>query len=209
MTSFKKTIPVALTALILLLCSTPAHAGDKSGDKSYSSVIKHIKSTYGTKQQSFYGAMMFARFLVKVVRPAGVKNFKVAWLKEMNLSEHPDRTEFHESTRRLISDEWQPLVKYNSTRDNQYTHVYVQHDKSHVKILVVTLQKNEAVVVQTKFSPEKLIKFIDDPKIMGLSLKDKNGSNDNQPPDGSKPPENSDDLDNSERSDKKPIKQPS
>lgn len=204
MTLRKRVLPVALIAFVLLVSSTPAHAGDKS----YSSVINHIKSVYGAKQQGFYGAMMFARFVVKVVRPAGVKNFKVALLKDLNLSERPDKSEFHAATRRLISDEWQPLVQYNSSRANQYTHVYVQHDKSHVKLLVVTLQKNEAVVAQTKFSPEKLIKFIDDPKIMGISLKDKNDSNDNQPSEGSNPADVSEDTDNPDRDEKKPAKKP-
>ena len=198
MTSLKKrALPIALLTLITLLSSTPVQAGDKS----FSSVVKHIKSNYGAKQQGFYGAMMFARFVVKVVRPAGVKNFKVALLKDLNLSERPDRAEFHEATRRLISDEWSPMVQFNSNRSNQYTHVYVQHTKSEVKLLVVTLQRNEAVVVQTKFSPEKLIKFIDDPKIMGISLKDKKDDNpDGKPADGPEVPANPD------QDEKKPAK---
>jgi hypothetical protein len=193
----KRALPIALLALITLLGSTPAQAGDKS----FSSVVKHIKSNYGAKQQGFYGAMMFARFVVKVVRPAGVKNFKVALLKDLNLSERPDRTEFHEATRRLIGNEWQPLVQFNSSRANQYTHVYVQHSKSDVKLLVVTLQRNEAVVAQTKFSPEKLIKFIDDPKIMGISLKDKKDDDPaGKPADGPEAPANPD------QDEKKPAK---
>lgn len=202
MTSRKRFLPIALIAVITLLCSSPAQAGDKS----FSSVVKHIKSNYGARQQSFFGAMMFARFVVKVVRPAGVKNFKVVLLKDLNLSERPDRAEFHEATRRLISSEWQSLVQYNSTRENQYTHVYVHHTKSDVKLLVVTLQKNEAVVVQTKFSPEKLIKFIDDPRIMGISLKDKNDGNSGEAStDGSGATDNPD-PENPDRDDKKPVK---
>ena len=33
------------------------------------------------------------------------------------------------------------------------------------------MQQAEAVVVQAKISPEKLIEFMNDPKIMGISLK--------------------------------------
>jgi hypothetical protein len=197
MTLHKRALPVALLSAITLLGSTAVQADDKS----FSSVVKHIKSNYGAKQQGFYGAMMFARFVVKVVRPAGVKNFKVVLLKDLNLSERPDRTEFHEATRRLISNEWQPLVQYNSSRANQYTHVYVQHGKSDVKLLVVTLQRNEAVVAQTKFSPEKLIKFIDDPKIMGISLKDKKDDDS-----GNESVNGPDDPGNPDRGEKKPAK---
>ena len=117
--------------------------------------------------------MMLARFAVKVVRPAGVKNFKMVLLKNLDFSDRPGRTDFQADARNVISNEWQPLVQYNSIKENQYTHVYYAQEKDDVKLLVVTLQKDQAVILQTKFSPDKLSKFIDDPKIIGISLKDK------------------------------------
>ena len=72
-----------------------------------------------------------------------------------------------------MSREWTPLVQYASRRSKQWTYVYTTEEGSDVKILVVTMQQKQAFVVQVKFSPEKLVAFIDDPKIMGISLKDK------------------------------------
>jgi hypothetical protein len=43
-----------------------------------------------------------------------------------------------------------------------------------MKFLVVALQKEASFIAQVKFSPEKLAKFMDDPKILGISLRDKN-----------------------------------
>src|SRR6185436_13056150 len=173
MTTRSRMLPLAVAAVIFFsLTATRVPAGDRS----FSSVVSHIKSNYRARQQSFFGAMMLARFAVKVVRPAGVKNFKVAYLRNLDFSDRPGRTEFQAAARNVISSEWQPLVQYNSMKQNQYTHVYYTQEKDHVKLLVVTLQKDEAIIVQTKFSPEKLSKFIDDPKIIGISLKDKNAS---------------------------------
>src|SRR3954453_14476188 len=91
---------VALCVLLLALASMPARADNKS----FSTVVKHIKSNYKAKQQSFYGMMMFARLAVKIAKPAGVKNFKVALLRDVNYGEgpRPNTPEFHAFIRSKI-----------------------------------------------------------------------------------------------------------
>ena len=178
MTTRTKALPLGIIAVILI---SLAPSSARAGDNSFSSVVRHIKSSYRAKQQGFFGAMMLARFAVRVVRPAGVKNFKVVLLKDLDFSDKPGRSDFQAATRNVISNEWQPMVQYNSMKQNQYTHVYYTQEKDNVKLLVVTLQKDQAIIVQAKFSPEKLSKFIDDPRIMGISLKDKNENNSQDP----------------------------
>ena len=80
----------AVVTLLVCVSSTTVQAGDKS----FSSVVKHLKRNYGAKQQSFFGAMLLARFAVKVIRPAGVKNFKVVMLRDIDFSEGYDREGF-------------------------------------------------------------------------------------------------------------------
>jgi hypothetical protein len=199
MTPRKRVLPGALLLVVLI---SAAASPVEAGDKSFSTVVKHIKNNYNAKQQGFFGAMMLARFAVKIVRPAGVKNFKVVWLKNLEFQEGR-RDDFQAATRQLIGKEWEPLVQYNSRVNGQFNHVYVQQEKKDVKLLVVALQKNEAFIVQTKFSPEKLIKFIDDPKILGISLKDKtNGTPQNQNPDP-QPPDTGEEGKEEKKSEKK------
>ena len=126
MTTRSRMLPLAVVAVIFFsLTATRVPAGDRS----FSSVVSHIKSNYRAKQQSFFGAMMLARFAVKVVRPAGVKNFKVVLLKDLDFSDKPGRTEFQSQARNVISGEWQPLIQYNSIKENQYTHVYYTQER--------------------------------------------------------------------------------
>jgi len=143
-----------------------------AGDESFSSVVKHIKSNYHAKQQGFFGAMMLARLAVKIIKPAGVKNFKVALLRDLDYSEAPGPQggEFHSFIRSKIDPAWTALVQYSSPREKQWTYVYVSREKEDVKILVVTLQAKDAVVLQTKFSPDKLVEFMNNPQIMGITL---------------------------------------
>jgi hypothetical protein len=66
------------------------------------------------------------------------------------------------------------MVQYASRGKSQWVSVYVRDEKKDVKVLVVALQRETSFVAEVKFSPEKLARFIDDPKIMGISLKEKN-----------------------------------
>ena len=193
MTIKKRFLQVVIIIVLLSLASGPALAGDKS----FSTVVKHIKSNYNGKQQSFFGMMMFARMAVKMIKPAGVKNFKVVLLRELDYTRgpRPGQSEFHSFIRSKIEPVWSPLVQFSSPREKQWTYVYALHEKEDIKILVVTMQKAEAVVVQAKISPEKLIEFMNDPKVMGISLK-----HEERPKDYQEAADEDDEDDNDDRS---------
>ena len=167
---------------ITVVLVTLAPVASLAGDESFGSVVKHIKSNYHGKQQGFFGAMMLARFAVKIIKPAGVKNFKVVLLRDLDYSEAPSprNGQFHAIIQSKIDPMWTPLVQYSSPREKQWTYVYVTREKEDVKLLVVTLQQKDAVVLQTKFSPAKLVEFMNNPQIMGISLNSDNRSQDRQ-----------------------------
>jgi hypothetical protein len=178
MTTSKRLLTRLSITVVLL---TLAPAASLAGDESFSSVVKHIKSNYHAKQQGFFGAMMLARFAVKIIKPAGVKNFKVVLLKDLDYSEAPGpgNGQFHSLIRNKIDPRWTPLVQYSSPREKQWTYVYVTREKEDVQLLVVTLQQKDAVVLQAKFSPAKLVEFMNNPQIMGITLNSDNKSRDN------------------------------
>ncbi|MFL6215157.1 MAG: hypothetical protein ACJ74J_14830 [Blastocatellia bacterium] len=163
---------IAAAALLLTLVAGVALAEDKS----YSQVVKHIKSSYRAKQQGFFGMMMLARFAVKMIQPAGVKNFKVTMLRELDYSEgpSPNSKEFQTYLRDKIAPNWTPLMTYSAPRERQWTYVFSTQEKEDIKLLIVTVQKQDAVVVQAKFSPAKLTEFLNNPQIIGISLNNDN-----------------------------------
>jgi hypothetical protein len=178
MTTSKRLLTrLSITVVMLTL----APAASLAGDESFSSVVKHIKSNYHARQQGFFGAMMLARFAVKFIKPAGVKNFKAVLLKDLDYSEAPGpgNGQFHSFIRNKIDLRWTPLVQYSSPREKQWTYVYVTREKEDVQLLVVTLQQKDAVVLQAKFSPAKLVEFMNNPQIMGITLNSDNKSRDN------------------------------
>jgi hypothetical protein len=174
MTTLRRCLPAALI-LVTLVALVPAAAATR--DRGFGSVVKHIKKNYNGKTQGTFGAITFARFLVKIIRPAGVKSFKVTMFKSVDFSqiEGSELVAFNSFVPSAVGPDWQPLVQYSSQLKRQWVYVYSQPEGEDMKMLVVALQQKQAFVLQLKFSPEKLIAFIDDPKIMGISLKDKTG----------------------------------
>lgn len=196
----KKRLLARILITVSLISLAPVVA--LGGDESFSSVIKHLKKNYNAKQQGFFGAMMIARFAVKVIKPAGVKNFKMVYLKDLDYShaDSPERGRFHAFIRDAIDPKWAPLVEYSSPREQQWSYVYVTREKEDVKLLVVTLQKQNAVVLQTKFSPAKLVEFMNNPQIMGISL-----NSDNKPKEASASTEDADSTDTDGAQKQKPA----
>jgi hypothetical protein len=166
--------PVFLIAAVVIL-SLALPAVTRAGDKSFSTLVKNIESNYRAKRKGI-PLLGLARFAVRVIRPAGVKNFKVVMLENLDFSSHPAGQDFHTLLRAVVDPVWQPLAQYNSRVKNHWSHVYVQPEDSNIKLLVVTLQRKEAYVVQVKFSPEKLAKFLEDPRILGIPLGDRRDS---------------------------------
>ena len=58
--------------------------------------------------------------------------------------------------------------------------MYMREDGKNVRMMLVTIENNEAAVIRAKFNPEKLADFINDPKIFGISLNDDNPKSENE-----------------------------
>jgi hypothetical protein len=171
MTKPNRLLARIVVALVLVsMASASVFADKKADDKSYSSVIKYLKSNYKARGQGTFGALTFARFLVKIIRPAGVKNFKLSMLRDLQFTSKRVDDDLGTFIRTNVHADWQPLTQVISRKENQYVYVYFMQEKEHAKFLVVAVQKQDAFVIQFKFDPELLAKFLQKPEILGISL---------------------------------------
>lgn len=159
-----------LFAAGFLLALTFAFAAPQAFAKpnEYEKIVRHLKSNYKAKKVSL-GFVWLARMAVKIARPAGVKSFNVTLFKDLQFSGETIDTEMQEALRQSFGPEWTSVFRTRS-RDGQQAYMYMREDGSNVKLTVVTIDKQNAAVVRAKFSPEKLADFINNPRIMGISL---------------------------------------
>jgi hypothetical protein len=169
MTKYRKLFTHALIALIItatMLVAVPQTA--RADDAEFEAITKHLKLFYHAKRVSipFLG---LANFFVKIVRPAGVKSFKVAIFEDLSFAAGKMDKELGLMLRNALNPEWQPLVRIRS-RDGEQVYVYAREAGEYIRLMVVTIDHSDAVVARVKLSPKRLSEFLNNPKILGISV---------------------------------------
>ncbi len=173
---FKKKILIALVFLLLVISFSAPTANAKGGE--YKQIISHLKTKYRAKKVKI-PFMFLARFAVSVVRPAGVKSFSVTMFEDLKFSRETLDQEMQSAMKNSFSTDWSPILRVRS-RTGELVYMYMLEAGNSVKITVVTIDKAQAAVIRATFNPEKLADFINNPKIFGISLDDKEQPADNK-----------------------------
>lgn len=160
-----------LICIIFLLFS--GLCSDKTAvaaDKEFAPLVSHFKTQYKARRVRI-PFMGLANFAAKIVRPAGVKGIKLEVFEDLQYDSTQQDRELSAVLRQTLGREWRPLVRVASRADHEQTYIYVKDDgKKTLKLMIVNLDGSDAVVVRVKLNPDTLIKWMDDPKIMGISL---------------------------------------
>ena len=73
--------------------------------------------------------------------------------------------------RTLMKKEWLPLLRVNGGKyDPRSTYIYAKPSGKDLELMTVVMEPREALVVEVKLNPDAVARFINDPKIMGISL---------------------------------------
>lgn len=164
----KKSLIVSLALLLVVFTFSATPAIAKKNE--YELIVKHLKTKYQAKKVKV-PFMWLARFAVSVVRPAGVKSFSVTLFEDLKFSRETLDEEMQNAMRDSMGEEWNSLMRVRS-RNGQQVYMYMRESGKNVRIILVTIEKNNSTVVRATFNPEKLADFINDPKIFGISLND-------------------------------------
>jgi hypothetical protein len=156
-------------ALALVVVLAGFHTTARAKDPAFDAIARHLKLQYKARRRSI-PFMGLAKFAVKVIHPAGVKNIKVAIFEDLDHAPAAGNNELSDLMRNTLSPEWRPLVRVRS-RDGEQMYVYATDEGESIKLLVVNIDGSDAVLARVQLSPEKLKEFLDNPRILGISLK--------------------------------------
>lgn len=122
-------------------------------------IVHHIEAQYHV-HRNYRFLMSFAGVVVKCSHMAGVKGFKAAIFENQQLPGAELDHRLDELVERASASGWQPLVKSLSRRSGERSYIYAQASGNDMKLLLVNVEPNEAVVMQLKINPANLSKFI-------------------------------------------------
>ncbi len=165
----KRKISAALAFLLLFLSFTVLTANAKSNE--YDAVCDHLENKFQAKKVKI-PFMWLARMAVGIVRPAGVKSFKITTYTGLRFSRENLDNDMRAVMRESFTEDWSPILRVRSKTGDQ-VYMNMRESGDNIKILLVTINQTEATVIRAKFNPEKLADFINNPEIFGISLDDK------------------------------------
>jgi len=153
-----KTLSFACGLIIVALAAPAQNAFAKD---DFGKIVHHIETQYHVHRQHRW-VMGLAGFTVKFWHIAGVKSFKGAIFENQPFVNAASDARFDEVVRAAMDSGWQPLVQSWDRHNGERTYIYAQDLGKDMKVLVVNLESNEAVVLQVKVDPKKLSDFVEE-----------------------------------------------
>lgn len=123
--------------------------------------MRHIEAQYHV-HRNYRFLMSLAGVVVKCSHLGGVKVFKAAIFEDQQLPGSDLDTRLDDVIQRAGASGWQPLVKSFSRRSGEHNYIYAQAKGKDLSLLLVSVEPDEAVVLQVKIDPVKLSDFINE-----------------------------------------------
>lgn len=103
------------------------------------------------------------RFLVKVARPDGVLDMKVAPIARYDHRRIGTDLALDHVVAETLGAEWRPLVRVRSGRDGTWTSMHLRAAKGRYTLLIVALDGGDGALVEVTLRPEKLLEWLREP----------------------------------------------
>ena len=180
----KLTIAGLVTGLLLSVAS----AGVPAGGDGFNDAVKTIEQFYHVKHQNI---PLLARAGMKAVRTgakikggdykrlAEAGSVRVAFFEDQDFDSRGQIATFKASMQATLIGNWSPLVQTLAPRNEEQTYIYIRAAGEKFHVLVITIERHEATVVEATIAPDVLAQLMKDPNDMGKTLTEDATINDN------------------------------
>ena len=180
----KRTTLIGMLALGLFLISmTPVQAGDDNFD----GVIRVIERFYRVKHKGIpFLARAGMKTAVTAARIAGgskkrlaeVGSVKVAYFEDQDFESGRGIMGFKAVLHSALGSTWRPFVEVASPKSGEQVYIFLRDAGQKFHVMVITIDRRDASVVQVTLSPSTLAKLIQDPEDMGRAINEEATSDD-------------------------------
>ena len=179
---------LAITALAgaILVLGSPLPRARANDD--FGAVVRAIEQFYHVKHQNLpllaRAAITTTRTAAKIrggeaKRIAQAGSARVVFFEDQEFDSRGRIATFKASLENTLKDAWSPLVETLAAKEEEQTYIYVREAGQRFNVLVVTIERHEATVVQVTVAPEVLATLLKDPNEMGRAITSDATINDN------------------------------
>ena len=170
---------LAIAGLIFatIVCS-PASRTRARGD-DFETVVKMIEQFYHVKHQSIpflaRAGMKAAKTAAQIRggdyrRLAEAGSVRVAFFEDQEFNSRGQMAGFKAAMKTTLEQDWSALVQTLAPKDEEQNYIYLRAAGQKFHVLIVTIDRREATVVQATIAPDVLAKLLKDPNEMGKTL---------------------------------------
>lgn len=131
------------------------------GDR-FDALVRTLQAHEGVENTS-PPFMWLASLAVRAARPAGVLDLRLATFEGHRLGDLAHDSAFAALVNEAASDGWAPLLRVRSKRSREMVSIHARTRGNHVSLLLVTVEKGEAVVAQVAVNPDTVAQWIKEP----------------------------------------------
>ncbi len=167
---------IATGILVVAFVLTAANVAQAKGD-DFNSVVKMIEQFYRVKHE---GIPFLAKAGMKVATTAArikggeLRRFAEAGSIKLAVFEDQDFNgdvmKFRGSLNEALNVTWMPLLQTISATDEEQVYVFLKDAGDKFNVLVITIDKRDATVVQVTLSPKNLALLLKDPEGTGKAI---------------------------------------
>lgn len=142
---------------VVILCGLAA-----ARDREFDTIVSRIEARCETSHTRipFFG---FANFVVKVVRPAGASDLKLAVFEDIRRPIFTGEDDFASLLQGALGADWRPFVRVEDRRSHELTCMFASTSASQWKLLIASMEQREATVIRLKLNPAGMMKWIRQP----------------------------------------------
>jgi hypothetical protein len=155
---------IALIPVVLCLSPTVLLAGSRDFEQAVKSFQLHCRCK--PTQVPLWG---FVKPMFKMAPKAGTKALDVAIFEDQDFSSL-NTAELADVVGKTLEPGWQPIICVQSRRDAEQTRIYAKAHGEDLRLMILTLERGEAVIMEARLSPGTLCKWLENPSAVGESM---------------------------------------
>jgi hypothetical protein len=132
-------------------------------DREFNALVRTIETQYGVRHMRI-PLLGFATFCLRVAGTPAAAGLKIAVFDDLRNAKRVSADSFQQSVEAAIGSRWHPLVRARSREDGQVTMIYTNPDPKELRMLIVSLDGDDATIVQTKLKSSQVWKWIKNPR---------------------------------------------